>query len=183
MTQEEGTLLLKVARSAIESHLRRAHFSLPKTVSQALREKRGAFVTLHSGGRLRGCIGRVIPTEPLMQTVSLMAAEAAFNDPRFLPLTPEELPGVSLEVSVLSPLRRLRNPQEIEVGKTGLLIQKGPSSGLLLPQVAQECHWTREEFLTQTCHKAGLPGEAWKEKGIEIFGFQAEIFSEEGSNG
>ncbi len=140
-------------------------------------------MTLHKEkGELRGCIGRLEPTEPLMQTVSQMAVEAAFRDPRFSPLREEEWEEVSLEVSVLSDMRKIQDIREIVVGRDGLLIQQGAASGLLLPQVATENRWTRELFLAYTCRKALLPEGAWKEAGTEIYTFTAEIFSERGSH-
>ena len=179
MTREEGLFLLKAARSAIEAHLHDQVSSLPETESPVLWEKRGAFVTLHdTGGDLRGCIGRVASTEALIQTVSQMAVEAAFHDPRFLPLKKEELESVSLEVSVLSQVRRMNDLDDIEIGRDGLLIHKGVASGLLLPQVAAENRWDRETFLAHTCMKAGLSPAAWKEEDTEISIFTAEIFSE-----
>lgn len=178
MTQEEGTLLLKVARSAIEHFLKNKPPLLLDKNYPHLLEKRGAFVTLTKEGKLRGCIGRIDASHPLTETVSQMAIEAAFNDPRFAPLRREELPIVLLELSILSPLKKLTDPQTIQVGRDGLLIQQGFASGLLLPQVAKEYHWTREEFLENTCYKAGLPAEAWKEEGTELYTFTAEIFSE-----
>jgi len=178
MTQEEGMLLLKIARSAIEAHLSQHPFVLPEVRNPALWERRGAFVTLNTKGHLRGCIGRVEPTTPLIQTVSQMAMEAAFNDPRFMPLRKEELSSVALEVSVLSLLKKIHDVGEVKVGRDGLLIQRDFASGLLLPQVAREFHWSKEEFLTQTCIKAGLESEAWKEEKTEIHTFTAEVFSE-----
>ncbi|MFH1858562.1 MAG: AmmeMemoRadiSam system protein A [Candidatus Omnitrophota bacterium] len=178
LTQGEGEFLLKAARSAIESHLKGKAFSPPDTKSPALLEKRGAFVTLTEEGSLRGCIGRIEAKEPLIQTVSQMALEAAFRDPRFPSLHEKELPAISVEVSVLSPLRRVERVEEIQVGRDGLLIEKGFAAGLLLPQVATEYGWTREEFLEHTCLKAALPVTAWKEKGVNLYAFTAEIFSE-----
>ena len=179
MTQEEGILLLKVARSAIEAHLSQRPFVLPEVRNPLFLEKRGIFVTLNAKGNLRGCIGRLEPTTPLIETVSQMALEAAFNDPRFLPLRGEELPSVLLELSIISTVKKIHEIKEIQVGRDGLLIQRGVASGLLLPQVATVYHWTKEEFLTHTCLKAGLSTDAWKEGGTEIFTFTAEIFSEE----
>lgn len=178
VTAEEGKILLTVARSVIESHLYQKPFHLSHEVPLDLLERRGAFVTLNTGGQLRGCIGRVEPSEPLIQTVSRMALEAAFNDPRFLPIQKEEWSAVSVEVSVLSSLTKVKTPKEVQVGRDGLLIQRGFTSGLLLPQVATENHWTREEFLMHTCLKAGLPADAWKKEATDIYTFTAEIFSE-----
>ena len=179
ITPENGILLLKMARSAIESHLHHRPAALPKEENPALWEKRGAFVSLKKGEELRGCIGRVEPTEPLIKTVSHVAVEAAFNDPRFTPLKEEELQKVSLEVSVLSPLTKVRGLEEIQVGRDGLLVHRGFATGLLLPQVAIENRWSKEEFLTYTCFKAGLPGGAWKEEGTDLYTFVAEVFSED----
>lgn len=183
MTPEEGKLLLQVARSAIESHFQQKKPLLPTTQSAGLLEKRGAFVTLHKRkGELRGCIGRLEPQGPLVQTVSEMAIEAAFHDPRFAPLRKEEWKEVSLEVSVLSDMRKIQDIREIVVGRDGLLIQRGAASGLLLPQVATENRWTRDLFLAYTCRKALLPEGAWKEAGTEIYTFTSEIFSEGSSH-
>ena len=171
--------LLEVARSAIGTHLRHKSLRPPETENPLFLEKRGVFVTLHdAAGELRGCIGRVAATEPLIETVSQMAIEAAFHDPRFFPLKEEELEKVSLEISVLSELRKMNSPDGIEVGRDGLLIQRGAASGLLLPQVATENGWDRQTFLTYTCRKAGLPADAWKEKETELYTFTAEILSE-----
>lgn len=145
-------------------------------LSPPLRTERGAFVTLHKHGQLRGCIGLIEAVKPLAETVQEMARAAAFRDPRFPPLTPEELPAIDIEISVLTPFRRITDVGEIEVGKHGLMIEKGYNRGLLLPQVATEYKWDRETFLRQTCLKAGLPPEAWKEPDCKIFIFSAEIF-------
>ena len=145
-------------------------------LTESLKEKRGAFVTLHKRGQLRGCIGSIQPTKPLHQTVEEMAAAAAFNDPRFESLTAKELKEIELEISVLTPLERVRDVKDIEVGKHGLYIKKGFFSGLLLPQVATDYNWDRITFLQETCHKAGLPQNAWKDKDAEIYLFSADIF-------
>jgi AmmeMemoRadiSam system protein B/AmmeMemoRadiSam system protein A len=144
--------------------------------SPVLREKRGGFVTLKKNGALRGCIGYIEAYKPLYQTVREMARAAAFNDPRFPPLRAAEWPAVTVEISVLTPLQRISDPGFIEVGKHGILLRNGPSSGLLLPQVAVEYSWEREEFLNHTCLKAGLRGDCWRHPETEIFIFSAEIF-------
>ena len=144
--------------------------------SERLKELRGAFVTVTKKGNLRGCIGHIRGTKPLYQTVEEMAAAAAFDDPRFSPITKDELKDLELEISVLTPFKQITDVKEIEVGKHGLYIQKGFYSGLLLPQVATEYKWDRDTFLEQTCRKAGLPSNAWKEKDIKIFIFSADIF-------
>jgi AmmeMemoRadiSam system protein A len=141
-----------------------------------LKENRGAFVTLNKHGQLRGCIGTIQPSRPLYQVVEEMAAAAAFEDSRFDPLTVQELKDLELEISVLTPLQRVKNIQEIEIGKHGLYIKKGFYSGLLLPQVATDYNWSRQTFLEETCRKAGMDRNAWKEKGTEIYMFSADIF-------
>jgi AmmeMemoRadiSam system protein A len=144
--------------------------------SPVLREKRGAFVTLKKRGELRGCIGYVEAFKPLYRTIREMARAAAFNDPRFPPLTAAEWPEIEVEISVLSPLEEISDPGRIEVGRHGILLRNGPCSGLLLPQVAVEYGWEREEFLYHTCLKAGMAGDCWRRSGTRIYIFSAEIF-------
>ena len=137
----------------------------------------GVFVTLHAGKRLRGCIGVIEAKDPLGESIVRCAASAALEDPRFSPLQPEELQGLEIEVSLLSPLQRI-HPEEIEVGKHGLLVEQGFHRGLLLPQVAVEQHLEREQFLRETCYKAGLNADGWKAPGTQIYGFTCEIVGE-----
>lgn len=141
-----------------------------------LQEPRGAFVTLKRHGRLRGCIGQIEARWPLAQTVSLMALAAAFQDPRFPPVTPDEWDDLELEISVLSPLVKLDDPAQVRVGTHGLYVRKGSRGGLLLPQVAVEQGWDRETFLRQACRKAGLPPDAWRDADTELFVFTADVF-------
>jgi AmmeMemoRadiSam system protein A len=176
MSPAEQRELLSLAREAIAAALE-GRRPAAAGASPALGVAAGAFVTLHTGRELRGCIGRIEAREPLHHVVAECAVSAATRDPRFPPLTLPELPGSHIEISVLTPLRRVQAVEEIEVGRDGLYIVRGSSSGLLLPQVATEWGWDREAFLAQTCRKAGLPRDAWKE-GAEIYSFQAEIFSE-----
>jgi len=145
----------------------------------ALEEKRGAFVSLKKRGRLRGCIGFIEAKKPLAKTVEEMAIAAAFQDPRFEPLKKEELKDLRLEISVLTPLRRIADVGEIEVGVHGLYIRKGGCAGLLLPQVATEYGWDRDTFLRETCCKAGLAPDAWRDRDTEIYHFSADVFGEE----
>ena len=126
--------------------------------SARLKEPGAAFVCIHKGPELRGCIGMIEARAPLCETVKRMAVEAAFGDPRFPPSAPDELDDINIEISVLTPMQRIGDPSEIEIGKHGLLIRKGFNTGILLPQVAPEHNWDREEFLKWTCRKAGLPG-------------------------
>lgn len=145
--------------------------------SEALRAQGGAFVTLHKRGQLRGCIGTFQGEGHLGRTIEAMAYAAGWQDPRFPGLEASELEEVEIEISVLSPLRQITDVKEIEVGRHGIHITKGWHRGVLLPQVAVEQGWDRETFLAQTCRKAGLTPDAWKE-GATIEIFSAEIFGE-----
>ena len=145
---------------------------------RSLRNRAGAFVTLRIGGELRGCIGFVEPACPLIETVAEAAARAAVEDLRFPPLTAEEFRSVEVEISVLSPLRRARSVGELEIGTHGIVVEAGRCRGLLLPQVAAEHGWTREEFASHASEKAGLPPEAWMLPGTAIWLFTAEILAE-----
>lgn len=176
LTAEEKRTLRQIAQSTIEARLKGEKPPRVETLSGPLKEKRGAFVSLHSHGQLRGCIGNIHPHQPLHQIVEDMAMAAAFEDPRFSPLTLKELKELDLEISVLTPLQRVKDVSEIEVGKHGLYIKKDFYSGLLLPQVAAEHNWDRATFLEETCRKAGLPRNAWKGKDAEIYLFSADIF-------
>ncbi|MEW6186995.1 MAG: AmmeMemoRadiSam system protein B [Thermodesulfobacteriota bacterium] len=175
-SEEEKNYLHRLAREAIEHHLLGKQKPSRKGESERLAEKSGAFVTLKTGGRLRGCIGHIQAVKPLSQTVIDMAEAAAFQDPRFPPLSAEELENLSVEISALTPLKKIEHIEEIEVGKHGLFLERGFYSGLLLPQVASEYGWDRRTFLEQTCQKAGLPKEAWKDKKTKIYIFSAEVF-------
>ncbi|PKN71915.1 MAG: AMMECR1 domain-containing protein [Deltaproteobacteria bacterium HGW-Deltaproteobacteria-10] len=177
LTPKEKELLLDIAIKTISG---KVNNRLPMITvdSVTLQEKRGAFVTLKKRGHLRGCIGYIKAVKPLWETVQEMAVAAAFHDPRFPSLQADELKDLSVEISVLSPLQRIKNINEIEVGKHGLYIVRGYNSGLLLPQVAVEYGWDRETFLRETCHKAGLPSEEWMDKETEIYIFSADYFGD-----
>ena len=176
LQEEEKKTLRRIALGAIEGKLKGVRNHPAEKPTPNLQEKRGAFVSLHKSGRLRGCIGQIVPTRPLYQTIEDMAVAAAFDDPRFEPLAAKELKELELEISILTPMERLKNADEIDIGRHGLYIKKGFSSGLLLPQVAAEYGWNPTTFLEETCRKAGLPRSAWKEKNTEIYIFSAEIF-------
>lgn len=176
LTREEKELLHKIARDAIRSRLEHTSPSTFTIESPTLREPRGAFVSLHKRGMLRGCIGHIRPDQPLHETIGAMACAAAFEDPRFSPLTREEADVVDLEISVLTPFRKITDPNEIQVGTHGIYLVKGFRSGLLLPQVAVEYGWDRMTFLEHTCTKAGLPVGAWKDPDTEIYIFSADVF-------
>jgi uncharacterized protein len=178
LSSADQQLLLRVARDSIEAHLQGKAAAPVKTSAPVLQESRGAFVSLHRQGQLRGCIGYLEPIKPLLQTVREMAAAAAFDDPRFRPLQASELADLEIEISVLSPMRLIQSTEEIDVGQHGLYIVKGLNRGLLLPQVATQYHWDRRTFLEQTCGKAGLPPDAWKEPGTKIYIFTAEVFAD-----
>jgi len=178
LSLEERKALLDLARSTIRAKLDHM-VPAPKEAQDAvLMEPRGAFVTLHRKGALRGCIGIVEAIKPLWRTVSEMALASAFSDPRFPPLGKEEYDSIEIEISVMSPVRRIDTVDEIEVGTHGIIIKRGFQQGLLLPQVAVEEGWGRETFLEHTCYKAGLGGGCWKRPGTEISVFSAEVFSE-----
>ena len=177
MNQKEKSFALKTARAAIELWVREGERFKPKDVPESFREERGCFVTLTEDGELRGCIGYPEPVMPLIDAL-VGAAISACRDPRFPPLDKAELPKIKIEISVLTKPKPIK-PLEVKVGRDGLVVRRGFYSGLLLPQVATEYGWTREEFLSQTCIKARLQPNAWKEKGTELLAFQAEVFGEE----
>ena len=177
LTDDEKRFLLGLARRSLEASVRGEKRTRPPEVPPRLESPAGAFVTLHEKGHLRGCIGYIQATHPLVRTVMEAAEAAALHDPRFPPVQPAELPDVKLEISVLSPFRAVR-PEEIQVGVHGLMITQLHARGLLLPQVALEHHWDRERFLEETCRKAGLPADAWR-SGATIEAFTAEVFGEE----
>ena len=169
--------LLRVARQALEQAVGGASVPPDLPGDPLLHQPGAAFVTLTHGGELRGCIGSLERDLPLADVVARCAISSATGDPRFYPVTASELPALRIEISVLTPLRRVDNPEEVEVGQHGLLIRRGLRRGLLLPQVAIEHGWTRETFLAQTCLKAGLPLDAWRTD-AEIWVFEAEVFGE-----
>jgi AmmeMemoRadiSam system protein A len=176
LSAEEQATLLRLARSALEAHLRRQ--PPPDPVRGGIFEAPlGAFVSLHRRGELRGCLGRLDVTTPLGQTIVELAAIAADSDPRFDPVAPGELGEIGIEISILSPERELRSIDEIEIGLHGLIVERGSRRGLLLPQVASERGWGRETFLEHTCVKAGLPLDAWRQ-GARILLFEAQVFGE-----
>jgi AmmeMemoRadiSam system protein A len=174
----ERLVLLGRARSAIASRFNESDLPPLESESGALSETRGAFVTLTIGGALRGCIGHVVGVRSLWRAVEENAVAAAFADPRFPPLTGEELAQVRIEISVLSPLQRV-SPETIVVGRDGVLVERGASRGLLLPQVATEYEWDRETLLDHACRKAGLEPTAWSHPDTTIWTFTAEVFGEE----
>jgi AmmeMemoRadiSam system protein A len=175
-SREERRILLRLAHQSIESALQDLQLDLTPP-SERLAEPRGAFTTLHLDSRLRGCIGYVFSNQSLYQTIAETARSAAFDDPRFEPVTLAQAPELKVEISVLSALQPI-TPDDLVVGKHGLVVMHGGRRGLLLPQVPLEWGWDRETFLAQTCMKAGLPPDAWKH-GAELQAFTAEVFGEE----
>jgi len=176
LTKKEKDTLLKIARTSIAALVKDVS-GIEVEETPALAADSGAFVSLHKDGALRGCIGTFASPAPLFRTVADMAVAASSKDPRFVPVASDELPDIKIEISVISPLREIKNVEEIEVGRHGIYITKGKNRGVLLPQVAVEHGFDRYKFLDQTCIKAGLPDGSWR-RGATIFVFEAEIFSE-----
>ena len=179
LTPDEKRELLGIARESIASTLRQKPYSPSFSPEGNLSRHCGAFVTIRLHHDLRGCIGYIESAQPLAEVVAEVAAKAAIEDPRFPAMTIAELGKATLDVSVLSPIQPVKDIQEIEVGKHGLLLELGMRRGLLLPQVAVEYRWTREEFLENTARKAGLFREAWKDPRAKIYMFSAEVVEEE----
>jgi AmmeMemoRadiSam system protein B/AmmeMemoRadiSam system protein A len=178
LTELEQKSLLRIARQTLEGHIRTGKIPEARPLTPKLGEKRGAFVTLHKRGELRGCIGYVEAVKPAYEAVREMAVAASTEDPRFPPVQVEELDSIDIEITVLSPLRPLPSPDSVIVGTHGLVIRKGFRSGLLLPQVPVEQGWNREQFLTHTCLKAGLPPNSYKDKDAQLFSFTGQVFGE-----
>lgn len=177
-TAEERSILLKLAHTTIESALtgQKISFDAP---SPHLAEPRGAFTTIYVRGELRGCVGYVFPVHSLYRTVAETARAAAAEDSRFPPVSLEEVVELVVSLSILSPTQPIR-PEEVAIGKHGLLISQHGRRGLLLPQVPVEHAWDRVTFLEQTCRKAGLPLDAWQH-GATLEGFTAEVFGDRDS--
>jgi AmmeMemoRadiSam system protein A len=179
MLESQKAELLKLARTTLEAYFADKTIPVFHSFHADLTEPKGAFVSLHRGEELRGCIGQLYPDRELYKVVQHCVLSAALEDTRFLPVTREELKDLNIEISVLSPFRRIRDIEEIEVGKHGLYIVQGRFRGLLLPQVATQFHWNRAKFLEQTCRKSGLPESAWRDPQTVIHTFEAEVFSEQ----
>lgn len=179
LTEADQQTLLAIARRALNERIRGISEVRSFDISPALEQPGGAFVTLHSGSELRGCIGRVDSPDPLHKTVRECAIGAALHDSRFDPVTADEVPALQIEISVLSPSFDAE-PEEIRVGEHGIMISRGVCRGLLLPQVATERRWDRFQFLEQTCLKAGLESSAWQH-GARVQVFTAQVFGENGA--
>ena len=180
LSAKDKKTLMQIARTTIEKRVKGEKVPEFTVESPILKEKRGAFVTIHKHGQLRGCIGYIEAIKPLYITIREMAEAAALNDPRFPPVSPQELPSLDLEISVLTPLKKIKDTNEIVIGKHGILLKKGYHQGVFLPQVATEQGWDRITFLNEVCGKAGIyDPNCWKEKDVEIYIFSAEVFKEE----
>jgi AmmeMemoRadiSam system protein A len=187
LNDEERRTLLADARETIAAMLEkrapcyRRSGELERAIrggESALGQPCGAFVTLHKNGNLRGCIGRMNAASPLEETVKLMAAEAAFHDPRFPPLRPGELEDCVIEISALSPMELCPDPRRVKVGVHGLYLNYAGRSGVLLPQVPLEQGWDLDEYLDYICVKAGVPPKSWEKPGADLFTFTALVFGE-----
>ena len=175
LTPESQQQLLWIAHDALAARVRRER--APRPAASGLHACQAAFVTIFCRGELRGCLGRLTPDMPLPALVSHLAQEVADSDPRFDPVRPEELADISLVISVLTPEHEIRALSEIEIGRHGLIVEKGSRRGLLLPQVATEHGWDRDTFVAQACLKAGLADDSWRH-GARVFIFEAQVFGE-----
>lgn len=181
LNEAQRKRLLQIARESITNYVKDGKRKTFTEVDPVLNQPMGAFVTLHEAGELRGCIGNMVGQGPLYRTVAEMAVEAATGDPRFQRLSPAEIDKIVIEISVLSPLQKVRSADEINIPGHGVIVKHGFNSGVYLPQVATETGWSKEEFLTSLCaQKAGLRPDAWKDPATELYTFTAEVFGEGG---
>jgi AmmeMemoRadiSam system protein A len=172
--------LLRLARETIEFYLERRKELDIQENDPVLNQNMGAFVTLHAKDRLRGCIGNIMGRQPLYLTIRDMSIAAAFEDPRFNPVTKQEIKDINIEISVLSPLKKITNPDEIVLGEHGVLVKNDFTSGVYLPQVATETGWDKERFMNSLCgDKAGMKLDAWRTGACEIYVFSAVVFKED----
>jgi len=183
LSPKEEQTLLRVSRFTLEKWIKEKKYPSEKdledyNITPALKQKAGVFASLHKLGELRGCIGYVTGTTTILRSVIENTVNAASKDPRFPSITEEELDMVDIEISVMTPLVLVSDIETIELGKDGLVVEKGFHKGLLLPQVATEWGWDRQEFLEHTCRKAGLPADSYTKKDLKIFRFQAQVFGE-----
>jgi AmmeMemoRadiSam system protein A len=179
LSDQEKSELLALARKSVEYMVQEKNpYEPAASASETLNQEHGAFVTLKESGALRGCIGYTSAVKPLYMTVRDTATLAALRDPRFQPVAASELPQLEYEISVLSPLRRVTDVEQIKVGQHGLLMKNGGYEGLLLPQVPVEEKWDRQTFLERTCGKAGMGSGCWKDEDTDIFLFTAVVFGE-----
>lgn len=177
LTKKEQKELLKIARETIVDYVTTGKVPVIESTSPGLNVHSGCFVTIKQKGELRGCIGNFVSNQPLYLLVQEMAVSAATRDPRFYPMKAQDLSDFLLDISVLSPLEKAASVEEIKVGTHGIYIVKGSYRGVLLPQVATEYGWNRDQFLQHTCVKAGLPQDAWQGE-CDIYLFSAQVFGE-----
>ncbi|MGY5881407.1 MAG: TIGR00296 family protein [Candidatus Thorarchaeota archaeon] len=193
-SDDDGNFLVKLARKTVDEYVtQKRKTEPPKDTPEHLKEKSGVFVTLNSTTEnrvaLRGCIGRPYPSQSLVEAVIDSSIDSAVNDPRFPPVTPRELDTIIVDLSVLTPPKKIEysKPDDlldlVKVGRDGLIAVQGRWRGLLLPQVPVDWKWNTMEFLEHTCNKAGLPEDAWKDPETEFMSFQAAIFGEESPRG
>jgi AmmeMemoRadiSam system protein A len=179
LDNKQKKILLKLARDTIEKYVTQGIIIKYENNDPVLNEKCGAFVTIHNEGELRGCIGMIEGEQELYKTIIEMAIESSTGDPRFSPVTADELQKIDIEISVLTQPKKIKSIDEITLGKHGVIIKKGFRSGVFLPQVATETGWDKKTFLEQLCYgKAGLPQDAYLDKDTEIYIFEAEVFRE-----
>ena len=178
LNESDRDALLRLARKTLEAHFADESAPVCPASHKSLTEQKGAFVSLHRGAELRGCIGQLYPDRELSKVVQHCVLSAAMEDMRFVPVAQDEVGDLSIEISVLSPFRRVQNIDEIEVGRHGLYVVQGGFRGLLLPQVATQYRWDRKRFLEQTCLKAGLSKSAWQDPQTVTYTFEAEVFSD-----
>lgn len=179
LNREQQINLLRLARKTLANKLEIKGYVEPTSFDDEIyKEKRGCFVTLHSKGNLRGCIGYIIAYKSIYETVIDMSVSAAFRDPRFEPMSEFEYENIDFEISVLSSIEIVENISEIVVGKHGIIMSNGSNQGLLLPQVPVEQGWNLDQFLTNTCYKSGMMENCWKDKDTKIEKFSAQVFSE-----
>jgi AmmeMemoRadiSam system protein A len=171
--------MLKYARQSIEKYMKTKQVPMIDDGDKIFGDYYGIFVTLKKNNELRGCVGSTEAVLPLRQGIPQLACSAAFDDYRFKPVEEKELKNIDMEISILSPNKRIKSPEEIVMGKHGVIVKNGNKTGLFLPQVAQETGWTKEQFLNDLCtEKAGLPADAWKQKDTELYIFTVYNFSE-----
>ena len=179
LNQKEKEILLKIARNTLKNHFQNTPYIYEGEITENLNKNLGAFVTLKINGNLKGCIGYIETDEPLYKTISSLAKESAFNDSRFNKLIAEELPQIKIEISVLTEPKKINSVEKIELGRHGVIVEQGHKKGLFLPQVATENNWDLETFMDYLCeNKAGIPKEDWKAGKVDIYTFEAIVFSE-----
>lgn len=179
LNDQQKIKLLEIARKTIETYIREGRKIEINVEDEELKVERGVFVTIHKNGRLKGCIGNIMPINKLYLAVQEMAIQSSTNDPRFTAVNEDELNNIEIEISVLTVPRKVENVEDIVMERDGVIVKNGFRQGVYLPQVATETGWSREEFLSSLCYsKAGLSPDAWKDKSTQLFNFQAEVFSE-----